>query len=75
VRRAFGYATAGSVARSLDPTLAELNTTFSSKGYRLRALFRAIALSEAFSAIVPPPARPEKAAGLQRLNNVVESSN
>ena len=56
VRRAFSYATAGTVPTSSEPVLAQLNKTFAADGYRLRPLLKAITMSEAFSKVSEPPA-------------------
>ncbi len=67
VRRAFSYATAGTVPVTAEPTLAQLNKSFVGEGYRLRALLKAITLSEGFSDVTQPaskPAAPEKTASV-----------
>ena len=75
VRRAFSYATAGAVPASTESTLEQLNKSFTSSGYRLRPLLRAIALSPTFSEVKeygPPPA-PEKAAAVSLPGKVASN--
>jgi hypothetical protein len=61
VRRAYSYATAGSVPASSEPVVGELNKKFATDGYRLSPLLRAIALHDSFSMVVPPkPVADEK---------------
>ena len=75
VRRAFSYATAGSVPTSANPVLAQLNKTFAGEGYRLRPLLKAITMNEAFSKVsepnAPPPA--EKSASVSHPETIASN--
>jgi hypothetical protein len=64
-RRAFGYAIGAPIPQGLNPTLEDLDKDFAGSGYRLRALFREIALSPAFQSIYEP----EVAAPKQKTAN------
>jgi hypothetical protein len=54
VGRAYGYGTGRPLAPAEKPVLAYLEQRFAKSGYRIPALFREIALSEAFYAVTPP---------------------
>lgn len=75
-RRALTYSTGGALSLATEPALADLNKTFASEGYRMRGLFRAIALSSAFSEIAEPPkpAAPEKSASAQPSQTVAANA-
>jgi len=60
VKQVYSYATGGPV-NNRDPMLKVFERDFAESGYRVVDLLREIALSEAFSRIVPGPAVPSKA--------------
>ena len=62
VRRAYTYGSGGPGTPDNKPTLDYLNTRFAEAGYRVPELLRAIALSNAFSLVTPPPAPVAKTA-------------
>lgn len=75
VRRAFAYATAGTVPVSADPVLADLNKKFAADKYRLKPLLKTIALSPAFSQVAKPsaPPAPEKSASVSSPEKVASN--
>ncbi len=62
VRRAYAYGTGGPTTAADKDKLDYFNTRFADGGYRLTALLRAVALSNAFSQIGEAPAKPTPAA-------------
>jgi hypothetical protein len=64
VRRMYSYGTGGILSVADRPALAVLNSTFAQNGYRVPALMRAIATSDAFSEVVDRPPSPARSAGL-----------
>jgi len=64
VRRMYSYGTGGILSIADRPALASLSNTFAQNGYRVPALMRAIAISDAFSEVVDLPPSPARTAGL-----------
>lgn len=58
VKRMYSYATGGPTSKQDQPTLKYFTARFSSSGYKVPDLMRAIALSDAFSTIRGPEAKP-----------------
>ena len=64
VRRVYTYGSGGPGTADNKPTLDYLNARFAEGGYKMPELMRAIALSNAFSLVTPPPAPATKAAAI-----------
>ncbi len=63
VRRAYAYGSGGPGSTDNKATLDYFNARFAEAGYKLPELLRAIALSNAFSLVTPPPAAKTADAG------------
>ena len=67
VRRAYTYGSGGPGSPDNKPSLDYFTAKFAESGYKMPELLRAIALSNSFSLVTPPPApaTPQKSAGLR----------
>ncbi|GLR90994.1 DUF1588 domain-containing protein [Bradyrhizobium iriomotense] len=75
VRRLYSYGTGGPATAEDAPNLAYFNQRFGEQGYRLRDLLRTIALSRAFSQVLPPvPVGPIENSAKLPAQNVVDKA-
>ena len=62
MRRAYAYGSGGPGSTDNKPTLDYFTARFAESGYKVPELMRAIALSNAFSLVTPPPVPATKTA-------------
>lgn len=75
VKRVYSYATGGSI-NTRDPMLKIFEQDFADSGYRVVDLLRDVAMSDAFSRIVPaPPSKQELAAPTEEIEILLTSVN